>query len=101
MATNEQSASGRMSQLEAQLVSQAMQDSAFRDRLLTDPKAVLAEHGLTIPDGVKIEVVQETPSQYYLVLPAQPSDGEGTPLSDLQLEAVSGGLSWGDDQPIW
>ncbi len=43
----------RMTAIEAQLVSRALQDLAFRDRLIADPKAVLAEQGLAIPDGVK------------------------------------------------
>ncbi|WNZ43915.1 NHLP leader peptide family RiPP precursor [Leptolyngbya boryana CZ1] len=91
MATD--SNSGRMGEIEAQLMSQAMQDVAFRDRLIADPKAVLAEQGLTISGDVQIQVLQETPNQYYLVLPAvEYSATDSTiALSDAELEAVAGG----------
>ncbi|MBD1856119.1 MULTISPECIES: NHLP leader peptide family RiPP precursor [Leptolyngbya] len=95
MNANEMPAIGRMADLETQLIDQAMQDSAFRDRLLTNPKSVLSERGLTVPDEVQIQVLQETSSQFYLVLPslADESGSEAIALSDAELEAVSGGGS--------
>jgi hypothetical protein len=92
---NEMPAIGRMADLETQLIDQATQDSAFRDRLLTNPKAVLSEQGLTVPDEVQIQVLQETSSQFYLVLPsfADESGSEAIALSDAELEMVSGGGS--------
>lgn len=90
MSTNDMSSTGRMADVEAQLMNQAMQDTAFRDRLLADPRTVLAEQGLAIPEDVQIQVFQETPNQYYLVLPAATSV-EPVVLSDEELEAVSGG----------
>ncbi|MCY6490346.1 MULTISPECIES: NHLP leader peptide family RiPP precursor [Leptolyngbya] len=96
MTTNDMSASGRIASLETQLVNQAMQDSTFRDRLLTNPKAVLAEQGLSVPDDVEIQVLQETPNQFYLVLPAAPtSESDTIALSDRELEAVAGGADSG------
>lgn len=84
--------SGRMSQIERQIIAQALIDPAFRDRLMADPKAVMAEKGLDIPADVQINVVKETPNTYYLVLPALelPQSGSGS-LTDAQLEAVVGG----------
>lgn len=94
MSTDSTPSTGRMSDIEAQLVSQAMQDAAFRDRLLANPKAVLAEQGLAIPENVQIQVLQETPNQYYLVLPvATEATSASTPaLSDTELETISGGM---------
>lgn len=43
MSTNEMSGSERIVEVEAQLIRQARQDAEFRDRLLTNPEAVLAE----------------------------------------------------------
>jgi Nitrile hydratase, alpha chain len=89
--TTDVTVTGRMLGLEAQLITQAVQDSAFRQQLMADPKAVLAEKGLDVPDGVQINVVQETPSQYYLVLPALEAPEGVAELSDEELEAVAGG----------
>ena len=87
---------GRMSQIERQIIEQALIDPAFRDRLMADPKSVMAEKGLEIPDDIQINVVQETSNTYYLVLPAAeiPLLGPGS-LTDTQLEAVVGGASAG------
>lgn len=53
--------------------SKAMQDEAFKQVLLANPKAVLSEElGKAIPDNVKITVVEETADTRYLVLPPQP-----------------------------
>jgi hypothetical protein len=84
-------ASGRARELEAQVITQAVQDPAFRARLLAEPKAVFAERGLSIPPDVKIRAVQETAEQYYLVLPALAGRRTGTSLSDADLEHVAGG----------
>lgn len=83
---------GRMSQIEKQVIAQALKDPAFRDRLIADPKAVMAEKGLEIPADIQINVVRETPNSYYLVLPAVETlqAGAGS-LTDAQLEAVAGG----------
>jgi Nitrile hydratase, alpha chain len=85
-------ATGRARELEAQVLAQAVQDPAFRARLLADPKAVFAEMGLNIPPEVKIQVVQETAEQYYLVLPAAAARRAGASLSDAELEQVAGGF---------
>jgi hypothetical protein len=84
-------ATGRARDLEAQVITQAVQDPAFRARLLADPRAVFAALGLNIPPEVKIQTLEETANQYYLVLPAAAGPRAGAGLSDAQLEAVSGG----------
>lgn len=92
--------SGRISQIERQVIAQALIDPAFRDRLIADPKSVMAEKGLEIPDDIQINVVKETPNTYYLVLPAAeiPLSGPGS-LTDGQLEAVVGGDGGAGDVP--
>jgi hypothetical protein len=92
--------SGRARELEAQVLAQAVQDPAFRARLLAEPKAVFAERGLRIPPEVTIQALQETTEQYYLVLPAAAGRRAGARLSDADLEQVAGGggytsnMSW-------
>jgi Nitrile hydratase, alpha chain len=107
MTTNESipsadvTVTGRMLSLEAQLITQAIQNPAFRQKLLADPKAVLAEQGLEVPADVQINVVQETPSQYYLVLPALEASEGVTELSDEELEAVAGGANLDSQNANW
>jgi len=84
-------ATGRVRDLEAQVIAQAVQDPAFRARLLAEPKAVFAELGLRIPPDVKIQALEETAEQYYLVLPAAAGPRAGASLSDAELEHVAGG----------
>ncbi|MBV9389029.1 MAG: NHLP leader peptide family RiPP precursor [Chroococcidiopsidaceae cyanobacterium CP_BM_ER_R8_30] len=87
----------RITDVESQLIQQAAQDPAFRERLLSNPKAVLNEKGLAIPDSVQIQVLQETPNQFYLVLPLEqsaPASGTNV-LADQELERVSGGAGTG------
>ena len=50
------------------ILQQAWADVAFKNRLVTDPKAVLAEIGAEIPDSVKLEVHEDGPDLKNLVL---------------------------------
>jgi len=81
--------------LEAHLIARAWEDDAFRQELLSSPKAVLARElaqlqpGATLPDGVEVRVVEETPATHYLVLPAKPMIESGEELTDADLESVA------------
>jgi Nitrile hydratase, alpha chain len=73
--------------LEAKVVARAWADEAFRARLKADPRMAVAEEtGITVPEEITIEVVEETPEKAYLVIPVN-----RIALSDEQLDAVSGG----------
>jgi hypothetical protein len=74
-----------------QLVARAWADEAFKARLLAEPAAVLAEHGIPVPAGVEVRAVENTDQVLYLALPPQPSEE----LSDEQLDAVAGGTTAG------
>jgi hypothetical protein len=81
-------------QLQARLLDKAWKDAAFRRALTADPSGTLErELGMTVPAGVRLTVVEETPTQRYLVLPAAPPRQEGE-LSDRELEAVAGGYEF-------
>ncbi|MCC5789717.1 MAG: NHLP leader peptide family RiPP precursor [Opitutales bacterium] len=65
-------------------------DSAYKERFLADPKAVIKDEGFAVPDSLEIRAVEDTdPNLVTLYLPPEPSDK----LSDKDLDKVSGGLS--------
>jgi hypothetical protein len=79
-------------EMERRLVQRSLEDDAFRQRLLDDPKAAVEEElGTRLPEEVRVVAVEETADTIYLVLPSSSPLGEGGELSDLDLEAVAGG----------
>lgn len=72
------------------VIATAWSDDAYKARLVSDPKSVLAEGGVELEDGVDIKVVEDTSSVRHLVLPAAPAEGE---LSEDALEQVAGGTT--------
>ena len=49
----------------------------YRSRAVIEPRAVLAEFGVTIPDGKEIRVWDSTAELRYLVIPERPAGTEG------------------------
>jgi nitrile hydratase len=47
---------------------------AYRSRVVREPRAVLAEFGLRIPDGQEITVWDSSAESRYMVLPQRPAD---------------------------
>jgi hypothetical protein len=80
-----------------EIVKRAWLDEAFRERLKANPRAVLRESGVEVPDRIEIRVIQNTPEAVYLMLPPakrpRPASGE---LTDKELERVAGGCDYGD-----
>ena len=65
----------------SQIVARAWCDQDFMERLLSDPRAVLAEHDLEVPPDTEVEVVvgtevkvDDTGAVRQFVLPAGPPD---------------------------
>ncbi|HEY3275572.1 MAG TPA: NHLP leader peptide family RiPP precursor [Syntrophorhabdaceae bacterium] len=61
----------------AQVIEKAGTDASFRKRFLAEPKAVLEEHGIILPDNFEVQVVEETEKSKYILLPYKPIDAEG------------------------
>ena len=72
---------------QSRVIGQAMSDPAFRKRLLADPAGTLRRAGVEVPEGVTIEVVEDTATRVHLVLPAREDE---TP--DADLDAAAGGI---------
>lgn len=56
---------------------------AYRARAVREPRKVLAEFGLSLPDSVAVKVWDSTAEIRYLVLPQRPAGTEGWTLDDL------------------
>lgn len=74
-----------------EIVARAWRDEAFKQQLLSNPKQVLTEAGMSVADGVELQVVQDTPTIRHLVLPVAPTGPQS--LSEDELDLVSGGGS--------
>ena len=49
----------------------------YRSRVVRDPHGVLAEFGVTLPDGVDVRVWDSTAEVRYLVIPQRPAGTDG------------------------
>lgn len=77
----------------ATITSRASSDEGFRAALHSDPRAAVGEAlGVTIPDAVRITVLEDSLTHVHLVLPAI-DDSE---LTEADLALVAGGTSWYD-----
>jgi nitrile hydratase len=57
--------------------------AAYRARSVIEPRAVLKEFGLDLPEDVEVRVWDSTAELRYLVLPEQPAGTEGMTMDDL------------------
>ena len=58
----------------------------YRSRAVADPRGVLKDFGVTLPEATRIRVWDSTAEVRYLVIPMRPSGSEG--LSEEQLAAL-------------
>lgn len=83
------------SELNELIVKEVLSNDNFRKRLLRDPKATLADFiGTEIPENVKMNILVESPEQFYFVLPPGVYPEAGDELSEKELEQVAGGITW-------
>ncbi|MFZ9692239.1 MAG: NHLP leader peptide family RiPP precursor [Phycisphaerales bacterium] len=73
----------------AQLFAACWKDEALKARFMNDPKAVLKEYGLEVPDGLDVKVVENADNCVHITLPAAP--GGAMDLSDDELRSAAGG----------
>ena len=72
----------------AQLFAACWKDEALKARFMRDPKSVLAEYDMPVPDGIDVKVV-ENADCVHVTLSAAPG-GSGD-LSDDELSNAAGG----------
>ena len=82
----------------SELIATCLKDDALKQRFLADPHAVLSEHGMDVPEGMNVKVVENTDNCVHITFPLPPS-GPAT-LSDEELMSVAGG-GWTHCGPRW
>ena len=71
-------------QLRIQLLDKAAEDEAFRTRLLEDPHSTIKEElGVSMPEGLKINVLEDSADTTNIVLPPRAR------LDEAELESIS------------
>lgn len=78
--------------IEAEIVSRAWEDAAYRRQLEMDPRAALAAAGLEIPDNFRIIVKNEPTDVLQVTLPPKPDSIDE--LDEAELKAVAGGATF-------
>ncbi len=73
------------------LFAACWKDDALKARFMADPKAVMAERGITVPDDMNVTVVENNDNTVHITLPMAP-DGHAE-LSDEELGKAAGGLA--------
>ncbi len=53
------------------VITRAKSDSDFRSRLIADPASACDEVGCSIPHGTDLQVIQQSPNQFHLMLGAK------------------------------
>ena len=82
----------------AELFAACWKDEALKARFMSDPKAVLAERGIDVPDNMNVNVVENSDNTVHITMPKAP--GGSTELSDEELTAAAGGWQELLDQHI-
>ena len=72
----------------AELFAACWKDEALKARFMSDPKAVLAERGIDVPDNIDVNVVENSDNTVHITMPAAPASDE---LSDEELAGAAGG----------
>ena len=64
----------------AELFAACWKDEALKARFMSDPKSVLAEFEMPVPDGMDVKVVENADDCVHITLPSPPAGHDG--LSD-------------------
>ncbi|WP_168119729.1 NHLP leader peptide family RiPP precursor [Paenibacillus sp. HB172176] len=64
-------------ELKQQIIEKAWSDATFKAQLIADPKTAIKDaFGVEAPADVDIEVLEESATQLYLVLPQNPAEDD-------------------------
>ena len=74
------------------LFAACWKDDALKARFMADPKAVLAERGIEMPEGIDVNVVENTDNTVHITLPVPP-DGHAEMTME-ELSQAAGGTNY-------
>ena len=74
----------------AKTIARAWTEPEFKKKLVGDPHSALAEHGIDVPEGVTVNIVENTDDTVHLVLPVRPAEAADVSMDDL--ERIAGGV---------
>ena len=81
----------------AELFAACWKDDALKQRFMSDPKSVLAEYDMPVPDGMNVKVVENADNCVHITMPMAPG---GNDLSDEELSAAAGGARCRNTVPV-
>ncbi|MEQ8188123.1 MAG: NHLP leader peptide family RiPP precursor [Candidatus Eremiobacterota bacterium] len=74
-----------------QVFAKCWADEEFKKKFKADPLPILKEHGIEVPQGVKVNAYETTDKEFHIVIPPKPSKE----IADEQLDKVAAGGTWG------
>ena len=73
----------------AELFAACWKDDALKARFMSDPKAVMTEHGIEVPANMNVNVVENTDNTVHITMPMTPAGASN--LSDHELASAAAG----------
>ena len=70
----------------SQILAKCWSDESFKQKLMANPMGTLKAEGAKMPEGMSVNVVENTDKVFNLVVPSKPTD-----LSDADLDKIAGG----------
>ena len=75
----------------AELFAACWKDDALKQRFMADPKAVLAERGIDMPDNIDVKVVENSDNTVHITMPMAPDGHEELSMEELSQAAGGDG----------
>ena len=74
-----------------QIVARCWSDEDFKEKFKADPKSVLKEYEVEVPGDIDIEILENSESKQYFLLPSSPLEAE---IGAGDVNQVYGANSW-------
>jgi hypothetical protein len=74
----------------ARVFASCWKDDAFKARFMNDPRAVLADHGVDLPEAIDIKIVENADNTVHITIPSPPANHHE--LSNEELSEAAGGV---------